>query len=65
MGYANRGQYDFTAKQLNAYHFEHTENPNHPKIFISELITESFSDELQNIIHGLDEQVTQDEGIRR
>ncbi len=61
MGYVNRGQYDFTAKQLNAYHFEHAQNPNHPKIFISELITESFSPELQSIIHELDKQVAADE----
>ena len=26
MGYENRGSYDFSAKKLNAYHFEHTEN---------------------------------------
>ncbi|WP_223788579.1 DUF1338 domain-containing protein [Marinicella meishanensis] len=57
MGYENRGQYDFTAKQLNAYHFEHRENPHHPKIFISELITESFSDELQALVHRMDGQV--------
>ncbi len=61
MGYENRGQYDFTAKQLNAYHFEHKNNPNHPKIFISELITESFSDDLQDIIKRLDDEVAPDE----
>jgi len=61
MGYKNRGSYDFTAKQLNAYHFEHQENPNHPKIFISELITESFSDELQAIVKKIDDQVDADE----
>lgn len=61
MGYENRGQYDFTAKQLNAYHFEHSENPNHPKIFISELITESFSDELQAIVQRLDDEVSPEE----
>ena len=61
MGYANCGSYDFTAKQLNAYHFEHLENPNHPKIFISELITESFSDELQSIVKKIDDQVDMDE----
>lgn len=61
MGYVNRGSYDFTAKQLNAYHFEHQDNPNHPKIFISELITESFSVELQDIIKRIDDQVDADE----
>lgn len=61
MGYENRGQYDFTAKQLNAYHFEHLENSNHPKIFISELITESFSEQLQAIVQRIDSEVAADE----
>lgn len=61
MGYENRGSYDFKAKKLNAYHFEHTEDPNHPKIFISELITESFSDELQSIVHRIDSEVSAEE----
>lgn len=58
MGYENRGSYDFKAKKLKAYHFEHKENPNHPKIFISELITESFSDELQSIVRRIDSEVS-------
>ncbi len=61
MGYINRGSYDFTAKQLNAYHFEHGENPNHPKVFISELITESFSEQLQSIVQRIDAEVADDE----
>lgn len=61
MGYENRGSYDFTAKKLNAYHFEHKENPNHPKIFISELMVESFSAELQAIVKKIDDQVDADE----
>ena len=61
MGYENCGQYDFTAKQLNAYHFEHLENPNHPKIFISELITESFSPELQTLVQDMDSQVSEED----
>jgi len=61
MGYENRNSYDFTAKQLNAYHFEHKENPHHPKIFISELITESFSSELQAIVQKIDDQVSAEE----
>lgn len=61
MGYENRGSYDFTAKQLNAYHFEHKQNPSHPKIFISELITESFSEELQATVKRIDDQVDADE----
>lgn len=61
MGYENRGSYDFSAKKLNAYHFEHTENPNHPKIFISELMTEAFSDDLQSIVERIDSEVSSDQ----
>ena len=61
MGYENRGEYDFVAEKLRAYHFEHADDANLPKIFISELLTEQFSDELQDIIQGLDEQVSEDE----
>lgn len=61
MGYENRGSYDFSAKKLNAYHYEHKENPNHPKIFISELITEAFSDELQAIVKRIDSEVGDEE----
>lgn len=61
MGYEKMGDYDFVAKKLRAYHFEHCENPNHPKIFISELLTEHFSEDLQNMVHEFDAQVTQDD----
>jgi hypothetical protein len=57
MGYEKQGEYDFEAKKLRAYHFEHSKNPNHPKIFISELLIEHFSDELQRIVHEIDAQV--------
>ena len=45
-GYKEKGQYDFPVKKLFAKHYEHTD-PNAPKIFISELLTEKFSPELQ------------------
>ncbi|MFC3195652.1 DUF1338 domain-containing protein [Marinicella sediminis] len=61
MGYENRGDYDFVAKKLRAYHFEHAKNANLPKIFISELLTEQFSNDLQDTIRELDEQVTPDQ----
>ena len=61
MGYQQKGEYDFIAKKLRAYHFEHVENPNHPKIFISELLIEQFSPELQTIIQEIDAQVEEAE----
>lgn len=52
IGYTECGQYDFTAKKLTAKHFEHSNNTM-PKVFISELRVEEFSDKVQRIIHKL------------
>lgn len=57
LGYQVKGDYEFTAKNLTAVHFEHEKNPNHPKIFLSELNVESLSANLQEIVTGLDAQV--------
>ena len=46
LGYKEGGDYHFEAKKLRAKHFEH-EDPTLPKVFISELMTEEFSDSLQ------------------
>ncbi|ABO22453.1 DUF1338 domain-containing protein [Shewanella loihica] len=56
LGYVACGDYDFEAKKLKAKHFEHPD-PTQPKVFISELMVEAFSPELQAIVHGLVEQV--------
>lgn len=58
LGYQVRGDYEFTGKNLNAVHFEHQDDPNHPKIFLSQLNIESLPDELQAIVAGLDAQVS-------
>lgn len=47
-GYKECGQYDFPVKQLFAKHYEH-EDPEAPKVFISELRLERFSPQLQKI----------------
>lgn len=52
IGYTECGQYDFAAKKLTAKHFEHS-NSTMPKVFISELRVEEFSEEVQKIIHNL------------
>jgi|SRR5690606_22174784 len=57
LGYEVQGHYDFAAKKLNAVHFEHSENPHLPKIFLSELKVTEFSESLQSIISDLDQQV--------
>jgi hypothetical protein len=49
LGYKDSGDYDFSSKKLNAKHFEHSD-ATLPKVFISELRVEEFSDEVQAII---------------
>jgi hypothetical protein len=56
IGYTECGQYDFSAKKLTAKHFEHSTNTM-PKVFISELRVEEFSDEIQTIIYKLVDQL--------
>jgi hypothetical protein len=50
MGYVESGEYNFEEKKLYAKHYQIPNNPSAPKIFISELIIDHFSDELQKII---------------
>ena len=59
LGYTECGQYDFSAKKLDAKHFEHTDSTM-PKVFISELRVEEFSSEVQDIIAGLIAQLPDD-----
>ncbi len=46
-GYEEKGQYHFEEKKLFAKHFEHKTDIHAPRVFISELLTEQFSDFLQ------------------
>lgn len=50
-GYVEKGQYEFEVKRLFAKHFEHQTDKNAPKVFISELKVEEFSDFLQNTVN--------------
>jgi hypothetical protein len=49
-GYIEKGNYTFEEKHLFAKHYEHPSVINSPRIFISELILEDFSDFLQYTI---------------
>jgi len=51
LGYEEKNTYYFEEKHLRAKHYELKDNPNAPKLFISELILESFSLELQQVFH--------------
>lgn len=57
LGYKEGGDYHFEAKKLRAKHFEH-EDPELPKVFISELMTAEFSDELQSKVKDMVAQVS-------
>ncbi|QSX35685.1 DUF1338 domain-containing protein [Shewanella sedimentimangrovi] len=56
LGYVECGEYHFEAKKLYAKHFEHPD-ATQPKVFISELLLEKCSPELQAIVHKLVDQV--------
>ena len=57
-GHKKCGEYQFPQKKVYAQHFEH-EDPQLPKIFISQLLVEEFPQEVQNIIKELVEQMDQ------
>lgn len=57
LGYVEKGDYEFKEKKLFAHHYEHSEDKNAPKIFISELLLERCSAELQQIISKLLDQI--------
>ena len=60
MGYISKGEYRFEAKKLYAKHFEHQEDPDAPKIFISQLLLEECSVQLQNTVKLLLDEVDQE-----
>lgn len=49
LGYKEKGSYEFPVKKLFAKHYEHAD-PEAPKVFISELLTEKFSKSLQETV---------------
>ena len=49
-GFKEKESYDFKQKKLRAKHFKHP-HPAMPKVFISELLIEQFSDSFQAVIH--------------
>lgn len=56
-GYSPCGNYHFEDKKLNAVHFEHQTDKQAPRVFISELLLEEFSSELQSTINQIVEQI--------
>ncbi len=56
-GYREAGTYVFEEKHLFAKHFEYADDPAFPKVFISELLTEKFSDSLQKTMKEVAERI--------
>ena len=56
LGYEEGGEYHFEAKKLYARHYEHPSREL-PKVFISELLVEQCSQELQSVVKSLVGQV--------
>lgn len=52
-GYKEKGSYNFENKHLFAKHYEHETDTNAPRVFISELIIEDFSEDFQNTINKI------------
>ncbi len=52
IGYKECGEYHFEAKKLYAKHYEHPDTTQ-PKVFISELLVEKCSEELQTIVNDM------------
>jgi hypothetical protein len=50
IGYEEKGTYEFKAKKVLGKHLEHSQNPDAPKVFVSELLIEQCSDFLQSTI---------------
>ena len=59
-GYKVCGDYFFEQKRLEAIHLEN-DNPVHPKIFLSQLLGEDFSDELRIIMEDVLNYVSEEE----
>jgi hypothetical protein len=64
LGYEEKEQYQFEQKKLRAKHFEHPSRgltgETYPKVFISELLVEEFSENLQSIVKEMVEQVREE-----
>lgn len=57
LGYVKKGEYEFKEKKLFAHHYEHSEDPSSPKIFISQLLLGKCSPDLQRIVSAALDQI--------
>jgi len=59
-GYVEKGDYQFEAKKLYAKHFEHKTDDKAPRVFISQLKTEEFSQHLQETVKKIVDKIPQE-----
>lgn len=60
-GFQEKGDYHFAEKKLYAKHFEHPTIENAPRVFISQLLLEKFSNELRSTIKKSINQISESE----
>ncbi len=60
-GYEEKGDYTFETKKLYAKHYEHKTDKDAPRVFISQLKTNEFSEALQNEVTRLIDSVPSEE----
>ena len=60
LGYTVQDEYRFEEKKLYARYWKH-EDESLPKVFVSELLLAEFSEELRDLVHGLIDQLTDEE----
>lgn len=59
LGFQEKGEYHFKEKKLYAKHFEHPNLKDAPRVFISQLLLEEFSPELQSTIKKCIDQISE------
>lgn len=59
IGYQEKGEYHFKEKKLYAKHFEHPDLKDAPRVFISQLLLEKFSSNLQSHINKCINQISE------
>ena len=60
-GYEECGDYHFEKKKLYAKHYEHSTDKNAPRVFISQLLTKEFSEELQASVKKMIDAISLDD----
>jgi hypothetical protein len=50
-GYQFKGEYHFEQKKLYARHYEHKSDPDAPRVFISEILVDQFSEHMRKVVN--------------